>query len=70
MTSPYLMLEGRTLAAALLARAHTQRQWAAVRGASTEFVNRSMALARAYETAAAKAMQGVFPFDNDNEATT
>lgn len=70
MTSPYLMLQERTLATALLARAATQRKDAAVIGASEGFKARARALAQAYERAAAKAMQGVFPFDNDNEATT
>ena len=67
MTSPYLMLQERTLADALTARARTQRRWAACRGASPGFVARARALAQAYERAAAKALQGVFPFDNDNE---
>lgn len=54
------------LARDLLAHAETHRRDAAKRGVSPTSRERCIALAQAFERAARKALQGVFPFDNDN----
>lgn len=64
---PFKAPDPVALALDLMAHARTHRRDAAKHGVSPASQARCISLAQAFERAAAKAMQGVFPFDNDNE---